>query len=102
MAPAATTTTTTQYEPLILSSDTLDLKQSVLDNHQVHNGARAAEELVKETLRQRVEKIDTDVCDAGDEDAFFVADVGHVYRQHMRWKKNLKRVKPHYGTSAGV
>lgn len=74
----------------------------MLDNHQVHNGARAAEELVKETLRQRVEKIDTDVCDAGDEDAFFVADVGHVYRQHMRWKKNLKRVKPHYGTSAGV
>jgi ornithine decarboxylase len=36
----------------------------------------------------------------GEEDAFFVADLGEVYRQHLRWKKNLGRVKPHYGKSA--
>lgn len=50
-------------------------------------------------MNQRIEGIDTDICDVGEEDAFFVADMGEVYRQHLRWKSNLKRVKPHYGTS---
>ena len=31
------------------------------------------------------------------EDAFYVADMGEVYRQHLRWKMNLARVKPFYG-----
>ena len=53
--------------------------------------------LTKDVLKARVETIDTDTCAAGDEDAFFVADMGEVYRQHLRWKMNLKRVKPHYG-----
>lgn len=55
--------------------------------------------LTKETLRQRVKGIDTDICEAGEDDAFFVADMGEVYRQHLRWKLQLKRVKPHYGRS---
>lgn len=53
--------------------------------------------MVKHALLQRVDSIDTDICEPGEEDAFFVADVGEVYRQHLRWKMNLKRVKPHYG-----
>jgi ornithine decarboxylase len=28
-----------------------------------------------------------------------VADLGEVYRQHLRWKLNLPRVKPFYGTT---
>ena len=55
--------------------------------------------MVKHALLQRVDNIDTDICEPGEEDAFFVADVGEVYRQHLRWKMNLKRVKPHYGKS---
>lgn len=52
-----------------------------------------------ETLGRRVKGIDTDICEAGEEDAFFVADMGEVYRQHLRWKLLLNRVKPHYGRS---
>lgn len=52
---------------------------------------------MKDALNKRIESIDTDDCEAGEEDAFFVADMGEVYRQHLRWKMNLKRVKPHYG-----
>jgi hypothetical protein len=26
-----------------------------------------------------------------------VADLGEVYRQHLRWKRNLPRIKPFYG-----
>jgi ornithine decarboxylase len=28
-----------------------------------------------------------------------VADLGEVYRQHLRWKLNLPRVRPFYGES---
>jgi hypothetical protein len=28
-----------------------------------------------------------------------VADMGEIYRQHLRWKMNLGRVKPFYGRS---
>lgn len=63
----------------------------------VRNGTEVGRLLAKNTLKQRVESIDTDACEAGQEDAFFVADMGEVYRQHLRWKMKLKRVKPHYG-----
>jgi ornithine decarboxylase len=54
-------------------------------------------QLVGEALKDRIDGIDHDSCEAGDEDAFFVADLGEVYRQHVRWKVALGRVIPHYG-----
>lgn len=98
MAPAATTTTI-QYEPLSFNDDLTDVKYTAVETQHHHHGPRASKDTVKEALKARVGSVNTDVCLAGEEDAFFVADMGHVYRQHMRWKKNLKRVKPHYGTS---
>lgn len=62
-----------------------------------HHGAVVAKQLIGDALRQRVENIDHELCEPGDEDTFFVGDLGEVYRQHMRWKKNLPRVKPFYG-----
>ncbi|KAI1505660.1 pyridoxal-dependent decarboxylase [Biscogniauxia marginata] len=70
-------------------------KNYFLDHHQ-HNGVILAKQLIGDALRQRVENIDHESCDPGDEDTFFVGDLGEVYRQHMRWKKNLPRVKPFY------
>ena len=98
MAPSATTTYTEEYE-------SIDFK-NILEDHLnsstvVENGGHGSEiskSLVRRTLRDRIEHIDTDACEAGEEDAFFVADLGEVYRQHLRWKMNLKRVKPHFGT----
>ncbi|OOQ88398.1 Ornithine decarboxylase [Penicillium brasilianum] len=55
-----------------------------------------AKELVLDVLKKRAAEVDTDRCEPGEEDAFFVADMGEVYRQHMRWKMNLGRVKPFY------
>ncbi|KAG8819054.1 hypothetical protein FRC17_010622 [Serendipita sp. 399] len=34
------------------------------------------------------------------EAAFFVADLGHVYRQHLRWQKALPNVTPFYAVKA--
>lgn len=31
------------------------------------------------------------------EQAFYMADLGVIYRQHRRWQRNLEKVKPFYG-----
>lgn len=90
MAPSATTTAQ-EYESAYLNHQSLTvdcLRRFDTDDQK---------DLVRNTLKQRVDTIDTDICEPGEEDAFFVADVGEVYRQHLRWKLNLGRVKPHYG-----
>ena len=56
-----------------------------------------AQEMIAKALQEHIEGIDPDVCEAGGEDAFFVADLGEIYRQHMRWKMNLPRIEPFYG-----
>src|SRR6266498_2527991 len=76
----------------------------ITEENAVHDGdfqdgniAADGQSLVMNTLKKRIEEIDVDACDPGDEDAFYVADMGEVYRQHIRWKMSLSRVKPHYG-----
>jgi ornithine decarboxylase len=56
----------------------------------------SAKQLIGDALRERVENVDHEFCEPGEEDTFFVADLGEVYRQHLRWKLNLPRVKPFY------
>ena len=62
----------------------------------------AAKDLVMDVLKKRADEVNTDRCAPGDEDAFYVADMGEVYRQHLRWKMNLSRVRPFYGRFARV
>jgi ornithine decarboxylase len=64
------------------------------------SGANDPKQLIGDAFKERVKNIDHEICEPGDEDTFFVADLGEVYRQHMRWKLNLARVKPFYGTSS--
>lgn len=66
------------------------------------NGVSTPKGLIGNALIERVNIIDHQTCGVGEEDAFFVADLGEVYRQHMRWKLNLPRVKPFYGTFYAV
>lgn len=63
------------------------------------DGPAIAKQLIRNALTRRVEVVDHELCEPGDEDTFFVADLGDVYRQHLRWKKNLPRVRPFYGMS---
>lgn len=73
------------------------------NNDEQHNGtsygAVAAKEMVQDALLKKIATIDVDTCQPGEEDAFYVADLGEVYRQHQRWKTSLGRVKPFYGPS---
>ncbi|CAF9905663.1 MAG: Ornithine decarboxylase [Alectoria fallacina] len=90
MAPSATTITQ-QYASIDINGKSLRVNSTTNDH-----GKEYGKVLTKDVLKGRIEAIDTDTCAAGEEDAFFVADMGEVYRQHLRWKMNLKRVKPHY------
>ncbi|KAJ5201848.1 uncharacterized protein N7498_006511 [Penicillium cinerascens] len=72
---------------------------AVVNNHGGDNLLQSrltAKDLVMDMLKKRAAEVDVDRCDPGEEDAFYVADMGEVYRQHMRWKMNLGRVKPFY------
>ncbi|CAI7672526.1 unnamed protein product [Penicillium manginii] len=72
---------------------------SALVNHggdDVLQSQLTAKDLVLQILKKRAAEVDVDNCGPGEEDAFYVADMGEVYRQHMRWKMNLSRVKPFY------
>ena len=91
-----TQTLTQQYAAIDLNG------RSSRANGTNKHGKELGKQLTKDLFKERIKRIDTDTCAPGDEDAFFVADVGEVYRQHMRWKTNLKRVKPHYGQSCSA
>lgn len=73
------------------------LKKPLLQGPLEQHGLINPKQLIGQALHERVEAIDHEMCEPGDEDTFFVADLGEVYRQHLRWKKNLPRVRPFYG-----
>ncbi|GAO16972.1 uncharacterized protein UV8b_06678 [Ustilaginoidea virens] len=74
----------------------VSMKKPLLADYRHHHALVDAKKLVGDALHQRVESVDHELCEPGDEDTFYVADLGEVYRQHLRWKKNLPRVKPFY------
>lgn len=80
-----------------ISQNHILAKRASLADNVHHDGATIAKQMIGDALHRRVEAVDHEMCEPGDEDTFFVADLGDVYRQHMRWKKNLPRVRPFYG-----
>ena len=74
---------------------------SSIDHGIITNGAfNQSKSLVERVMKDKIARIDVDTCQPGEEDAFYVADLGEVYRQHLRWKMSLGRVKPFYGKLA--
>ncbi|KAL1916814.1 uncharacterized protein VTP21DRAFT_5518 [Calcarisporiella thermophila] len=51
---------------------------------------------VAEIMKQQVESVGMEVGEMDGENAFFVADLGEVYRQDRRWKESLPRIEPFY------
>lgn len=93
MAPSAVTT---DYH----DSTIYESKVNFIDNHhgdEPDATGFASKALVLKVLKEQIARIDVDTCEPGEEDAFYVADMGEIFRQHLRWKMNLGRVKPFYG-----
>lgn len=99
MAPSAITSTCEETYSSKRYFDTLNLttqSHGGKDNRSIEGVV--SKHAVLDVLKKQVTNINLDSCQPGEEDAFFVADLGEVYRQHLRWKMNLARVKPFYGT----
>jgi ornithine decarboxylase len=93
MAPAAIA-----IEEIYNSNIYADSKIVSVDDGGEHTyGALASKDIIHDAMMKKIARIDVDTCQPGEEDAFFVADMGEVYRQHIRWKMNLGGVKPFYG-----
>lgn len=59
-------------------------------------------QMVADALISRVNEIDHDECDAGDEDSFFVADLGEVVRAYRLWNERLPNVHAHYAVKCNT
>ena len=69
---------------------------------EIDGHPRSGRETVGHELKRRLQlfkqqqvSLDTD-GDTDIEYSFFIADLGEVYRQFIRWKKNLPRIEPFY------
>lgn len=57
---------------------------------------------VEEILKSHVLSLDIDNCEAESDNAFIVADLGEIYRQHLRWQTHLPRIKPFYAVKCNA
>ncbi|KAG0033498.1 hypothetical protein BGZ81_008325 [Podila clonocystis] len=51
---------------------------------------------IRDMLQAQLQSFDPKSEDAEAENAFYVADLGEVYRQHLRWKALLPRIEPFF------
>ncbi|CAI4044412.1 ornithine decarboxylase SPE1 SKDI_11G0370 [Saccharomyces kudriavzevii IFO 1802] len=58
-----------------------------------HDQAHSA---IFQALRVRIGKINNETCDPGEENSFFVCDLGEIKRLYANWMKELPRIKPFY------
>lgn len=61
-----------------------------------------SKKLVGRALISEVENIDHDICEAGEEDSFFVADLGDVARSYRLWQEKLPMVQAHYAVKCNT
>lgn len=54
---------------------------------------------VGEVAQQKLDSISNQKWESDQENAFFVGDLGEVFRQHLRWKALLPRIEPFFGKS---
>lgn len=54
---------------------------------------------VIQLIKKRIEIINDENQESEEDDAFFVADIGEIKRQHIRWKSLLPRIEPFYGNN---
>lgn len=60
------------------------------------SSSKSSSTLIGQALKREVSSIDPNTCLPGDEDPFFVCDLGQVKRLLELWNRRLPRVKPFY------
>lgn len=82
------------FTPAALDLHNTELSSAMCRAH--HSQSLLKTGSVSEQLRLALQDINVDECAADGENAFFVADLSEVYRQHLRWLRMLPRIVPFY------
>lgn len=52
---------------------------------------------IGEVIQQKLESINRQKWEFDQGNAFFVGDLGEIFRQHLSWKSLLPRIEPFFG-----
>lgn len=55
---------------------------------------------IEDVIKQKLDSHSRLKWESDQENAFFIGDLGEVYRQYLRWQALLPRIEPHFGKSA--
>ena len=80
----------------IISGDNFSEDYEIVEEQVAPIDSNESQTLVRQALLAQVDQIDHDVCAAGEEDSFFVADLGQVAKAYRLWEEKLPQVHAHY------
>lgn len=63
---------------------------------------KISQKLIGNALINHIKTINHEDCDAGDEDSFFVCDLGEIKRSFQLWQKYLPNITPHYAVKCNT
>jgi ornithine decarboxylase len=76
-----------------------------LESHSMENtmcDIDVGKRLVLETIKRRVMHFDGKKHAYGEDNPFFVVDLGRIYQQHQQWRRVLPRIEPYYAVKCNA
>jgi ornithine decarboxylase len=80
----------------------LEINHVVKTSTRTHLINHASTELISNAMKCHISDIDHEDCDAGEEDSFFVCDLGEVITSFNLWKQMLPQITPHYAVKCNT
>ncbi|EDO18701.1 hypothetical protein Kpol_1055p58 [Vanderwaltozyma polyspora DSM 70294] len=89
----------------LVDFDNGSAKDMVVDSDSIVNNSNTksyklpyepAHEFIFNSLKKRIESINEDTCAPGEENSFFVCDLGELEKLYKNWKLELPNVQPFY------
>ena len=79
-------------ENIVIDTPTFDIINTVPSpDVEIHNRS------IAQVAQDKLDSVTNQKWESDQENAFFVGDLGEVFRQHLRWKSLLPRIEPFYG-----
>ncbi|KAI8331770.1 pyridoxal-dependent decarboxylase [Chlamydoabsidia padenii] len=84
------------FDPLVYNKRSLHKKSSIVkqDLGAIPNAT------VKNVAKHKLDSYSADKWELDQGDAFYICDLGNVYRQYLQWMRCLPRIKPYFAIKA--
>lgn len=92
----------TFQEPTIFETPPSSFETRVDDFEPSVKSFPPSSTLIGSALSDHVSSIDHEICEPGEEDSFFVCDLGEVQRSYQYWKSKLPLVQPFYAVKCNT